>query len=234
MAMSLAQSKTKYVASSGIGVAFTGSNTAGNLIVVFTSSSTNATASVTDTQSNTYVALTKFNFTISTRSLNVSYVLSCKGGANTLTVTSAGSDLGWSAYEFNPGAGKFFSALDTSTTFDGSSVGTTTTFTTGNITTTGTDLVILGAADETVTSSTLSNGTINGISSTLGTGNASHLDWQNYWLDLAPQSNKTASMGTNQTSATYGLFLVAFKALAIPQMVAKTNFRTSSTRANSY
>lgn len=88
MAISIVQSN-----SSGAGgtpnqsIAFTSNNTAGNLLVAVINGPTANPTSVTDTAGNNWVLLGSING----RFLSTYYVLSAKGGANTVTVNNSGS-----------------------------------------------------------------------------------------------------------------------------------------------
>lgn len=110
------QAKTGGTASGNSGaVAFTSNNTAGNLLLCnigFGSSET--FSSLTDSLGNTWVQIDTIKSAVSGNKTGLFYVASCKGGANTVTLTTTGTAslcfLGVS--EYGPGAGNV-AVLDT-------------------------------------------------------------------------------------------------------------------------
>jgi len=122
--------------SNGLSLAFSGSNSGGNCLVVAVMANTNATFVVSDTQGNAYQHLSAFFDSSAAIQMQIFYVTSCRAGANTVS--------------FNPGTTtvsalaihEFFgvSSLDVSASASGSS----TIVDSGPATTTAASELILG------------------------------------------------------------------------------------------
>lgn len=222
MAITRVQFKHQYLASSGTGYAFTSNNTAGNLLVLYVSSSWNGGAAqdftVSDTAGNTWVKFNPKLFKASTGEIQVFYVLSCIGGANTVTVTqpaNSAGDMGWTAIEYNASGGATWAVdatLTAGSSFDGSTVAGTTSFRTNAWSTAGgTNVILMGLADEQNTQAT--HTTVPANFSEINFDNT-HVDAQAEWLDATAQTNVQSGWDVATSCDTYGLYVVAFTATA--------------------
>lgn len=82
---------TDNTTATSISQVFSGSNTAGNAIVVAVSWDTDATPVCSDSQGNTYSVITHTYDTVNAQAFAVCYALNIKAGANTVTVGFGGS-----------------------------------------------------------------------------------------------------------------------------------------------
>ena len=204
--MSRVQFLHQYPATSGTGYAFGSNNTAGNLLIAVASASGTTSFTFSDSLGNSWTHLTAMT---SPLTINIAYVLNAKGGANSVTLTSAGSDLGFTVVEVNATGGATW-AIDSSLTSGSTTAGTSTNSPrSNNYSTAGSDDYIFMAwgdenADMTITSETQSFTLIN--------HEVNHADAQFQWLDAGPQTSISSGFNGSTTDDQWGLYIVAFTA----------------------
>src|SRR5579859_2735060 len=122
MAFTIVQKSAGFATASAstVAKAFASNNTAGNLLVAFCSEFNVATITISDTQGNVWVGPIHAGGVASTSRADLFYCLSCKAGANTVTIANAGTSCALALTEYSSPTG--------ATAFDSSN----TTFSNGN------------------------------------------------------------------------------------------------------
>lgn len=218
----------QYPATSGVGYSL-GTVTAGNLIVCGVSTGNNGSVSLSDTVNGAgYTQLTQLIYDTNF-SIDMFYVLSTAGGANSVTATTANSDIGLSCAEYS-GGGAW--TLDTSTSVAGNTQAATASPRAPSVTTTGSqDIFYMYFADETAgwTGSCATFPCPTGSFSNINWDNG-HVDAQAEWLNATAQTNLSAGWdATSSASTHWAIYIAAFNSGSSPVVGSiSTNSGTGS------
>jgi hypothetical protein len=195
-----------YPAYPAVTAAFTSNNTAGNAIVVMASwYLTPGTPTISDTQGNTYMLLPPLTGggagNGEQTSILIWYALNIAAGANTVTISGAGIDVGLTAVEYSGVAG-----VGTTSTLPYFGGTPTTTPTSNSFTPSGAgSLLFVAFADETNPQNSIAAGS--GYTLIQGDGNHVDIEEDNVNSSAGPQ---TASISVNIATWSWAMYVVEF------------------------